>query len=212
MKQIKFIPKDRTIEFILKTKEKLLKLQNNLISTIRSYSDENKLFELAMDNIQVVHSIIISDRLFEQLEKMKNIDMMVRLINRAIVESSLIYANDLSGVIIEKEVDDILSNESQGIIDSLKELHTGIEKSHKELSLINRTYNSSNGDITLMVAGDRMIKTLTISDDYLTVEKKSKLENELKEVINFALHDIIMEVRNIMSTNEEEYLQKVILI
>jgi DNA-binding protein YbaB len=201
----KYSPNDQTKEYFLKSKGELIQLHKIMQSTIDIYSDENKLITLSIDNAQTIHSINLSDNLLCSFNHKDICNRIIRLINQAIFNSNINGINEAKNAISLKELEKIISNESQGIKDNLDSLNKHIERSRQELSLKTKSVVSEGGNIKIVISGSRMILSLSISDEYLSEKNKSMIETEIMATLNKAMREIQEEIREVMKINEEEF-------
>jgi len=196
---------DRTKEYLLISKDKLIQLHNIILSTTSTYSDEEILITLSMDNAQIIHSINLSDNLLSSYGQGEISNQILRLINQAIFKSSINGVNEVKNALSLKELAKIISNESQGMKDNLESLNKNIEQSRQALSLITKSVISESGNIKIVISGSRMILSLSISDEYLSQKNKSMIETEIMSTLNKVMREIQEEIREIMKKNEEEF-------
>jgi DNA-binding protein YbaB len=67
-----------------------------------------------------------------------------------------------------------------------------------------KTFVSQSGNIIVVISGARIIKSLSINDEYLLPENKALIEKELMETINRAMREMQEEIQSIVKNNEKE--------
>jgi DNA-binding protein YbaB len=200
---------DNTKEYFSKSKDKLIESHNLMLSTVTSFSDEDNLITLSMDNLQEIHEVNISDKLLISHGKKEIENRLLRLVNQAIFKSSINAANQAKKAVSSKELDKIISKESQGIKDSIEMVKKNIDQSLKNISSMTNSVVSKSGNLTLVISGTRMITSINISEEYLSEKNKLAIENELKETVNKAMQENLKEIQGLMKIHEDEFNKKI---
>jgi DNA-binding protein YbaB len=193
-----------TRDYFLKTKEKIIHSHNIAANRIHTYSDEEKYIILTIDSSLNFRSVNISKKLFTNCDKKGIIDRMIKIINRAIIKSSIMGADEIKKAVSSKEYEEIISKENQNIKEGIEIIQENYIQSIKQLSIINKTIVSDSKIITLVISGNKLIKSISINDDYFSPQKIPLLETELMQTINKAIQEIQKEIQIIFNMNEEE--------
>jgi DNA-binding protein YbaB len=202
---------EHSMEFFLKSRDKLIHSYSVMSNTINTFSDdEEKSLVFAIDNSLTFHSIKISDNIFNMNGKKEIIDRITKLINRAIIKSGINGAKEAKNVFSSKEFSEIISNENQEIKESINKIQEKIMRSFKQLSLITKTIVSDSGNISIVISGDKMVKSISICDEYLSSKKRSIFEKELLGSLNTAIQEIQKEIEILFNKNEEEIYKTLI--
>jgi DNA-binding protein YbaB len=204
MDQEKYFPNDRTREYFSKIKDKLTQSHNLMSSTNNSFSDKEKLITLSIDNFQIIHTINISEKLLVSYEKGEICDRLVRMINQAIIKSSINGVNEAKNAVSPKELTEIISNENRDIKENIELLNKNIEKSFAEYFEKTKTVFSKSGNIKLVISRNRIIQSLTISDEYIKTKNKLLIETELLETVNGVMGEIMDEIQRLIKKNNDE--------
>ena len=76
-----------------------------------------------------------------------------------------------------------------GLMKQAQKMKKDMKKIKKEISKTNITVSDKTNNITLVMNGDHIVQTITLSDEVKNIDT-SKLELLLKEVVNQASRDI----------------------
>ncbi|MBN1439782.1 MAG: YbaB/EbfC family nucleoid-associated protein [Anaerolineales bacterium] len=204
MRQIANPLNEKTQEYFHQTKEKILLSCGGWKSAINTFSDDNGLIALTMDNSQIIHSMRISDKLFDGYEKNEIQEHIIHLINKSIIRAGENAVKEMQKAISEKEFTKILSNERELVKEQIEVLLKKNDCSVQQLSLKKKTHYSSSGKIIITISGNKLVQAITIMGDLLKKEKKDILEREIIETINEANQKIMEELQEAIKINEEE--------
>jgi DNA-binding protein YbaB len=195
---------EHTKEFFLNAREKIIRSKNAASGRIGSYSDEDKSMVFTIDYSLNFHSVDISERLYTLCIKSEIIERMVKIINRAIIKSSMMGADEVKKTISTKEFADIMSTENREIQEGIANSQDNFMRALKNLSNQTKTVASDSGNISLVITGDKMIKSLSISDEYLSPENRTLLEQELLHTLNRAVQETQKDLQSLLTKTEEE--------
>jgi DNA-binding protein YbaB len=195
---------EHTKEFFLNAREKIIRSKNAASGRIGSYSDEDKSMVFTIDYSLNFHSVDISERLYTLCIKSEIIERMVNIINRAIIKSSMMGADEVKKAISTKEFADIMSTENREIQEGIANSQDNFMRALKNLSNQTKTVASDSGNISLVITGDKMIKSLSISDEYLSPENRTLLEQELLHTLNRAVQETQKDLQSLLTKTEEE--------
>jgi DNA-binding protein YbaB len=195
---------EHTKEFFLNAREKIIRSKNAASGRIGSYSDEDKSMVFTIDYSLNFHSVDISERLYTLCIKSEIIERMVKIINRAIIKSSMMGADEVKKAISTKEFADIMSTENREIQEGIANSQDNFMRALKNLSNQTKTVASDSGNISLVITGDKMIKSLSISDEYLSPENRTLLEQELLHTLNRAVQETQKDLQSLLTKTEEE--------
>jgi DNA-binding protein YbaB len=195
---------EHTKEFFLNAREKIIRSKNAASGRIGSYSDEDKSMVFTIDYSLNFHSVDISERLYTLCIKSEIIERMVNIINRAIIKSSMMGADEVKKTISTKEFADIMSTENREIQEGIANSQDNFMRALKNLSNQTKTVASDSGNISLVITGDKMIKSLSISDEYLSPENRTLLEQELLHTLNRAVQETQKDLQSLLTKTEEE--------
>jgi DNA-binding protein YbaB len=210
MEQKRYALNDRSKEYFSKTKENIIRSHNNWLSTIHTYSYEENLMSLTMDNTQMIHSISISEKLFSKYNEREISERLHRFLNDAIIQAGKNAVKEMQNSISPEELNNILSQEDAEVKKNYELLMKKNNQTIQELVSINRTINSPNGNISLVILGNRIIRSVEISKRIFTEDSRNNFEKELMETVNKALQEVIEEIQGLFNKNEEEFNQNII--
>jgi len=196
MNQKEYSLNDQNNEFLSKSIDGLILLQKNMQSTINTFVDKGQI-SLTMNNMQIIQSLTISEKLLLASDKTIIRDRLLRLINEAILSSSINGANAAKNTISYQEYNEIISNEDHEKAENIEVIRKNIAQMYKIISSIRKTVDSKSGKISVVMSGASVIKTLSISDEYLSPKNKEIIETELLETVNRAIREIREEIQQL---------------
>jgi len=196
MNQKEYSLNDQNNEFLSKSIDGLILLQKNMQSTINTFVDKGQI-SLTMNNMQIIQSLTISEKLLLASDKTIIRDRLLRLINEAILSSSINGANAAKNNISYQEYNEIISNEDHEKAENIEVIRKNIAQMYKIISSIRKTVDSKSGKISVVMSRASVIKTLSISDEYLSPKNKEIIETELLETVNRAIREIREEIQQL---------------
>jgi DNA-binding protein YbaB len=210
MDRIKHSLKERTKKYFSNTKEKLLLSHNKWITAINSYSDEDGNITITMDNAQILHSIDISEKLLINIDKLDIIKRLTQLINKAIIQTGKLAVREVQDAISTDEYEEIVSEENIEVRNQMELLNRNNNQSVQDMSSKLIKINSIGNMVAVIVYGNRLIHSLDINKEGFSLNNKSRIEKELMETINEAMHQVLIETQEIITRNEEEFFNSII--
>jgi DNA-binding protein YbaB len=203
MDQKEYSQKDRKKEFLSKSMDELALFQENILSKIITFVDKEQI-TLTMNNLQIIQSLKISEMLLLAPEKKIIRERLARLINEAILTSSINVANAAKNAFSYQEWHEIISNEEHEVKENIEGLGENISPILQVISSMRKAVVSKSGKVGVVISGARVINTLSINDDYIVPENKALLETELVETVNRAMREIQEEIQVLLKNNEEK--------
>jgi DNA-binding protein YbaB len=203
MDQKEYSQKDRKKEFLSKSMDELALFQENILSKIITFVDKEQI-TLTMNNLQIIQSLKISEMLLLAPEKKIIRERLARLINEAILTSSINVANAAKNAFSYQEWHEIISNEEHEVKENIEGLGENISPMLQVISSMRKAVVSKSGKVGVVISGARVINTLSINDDYIVPENKALLETELVETVNRAMREIQEEIQVLLKNNEEK--------
>jgi DNA-binding protein YbaB len=203
MDQKEYSQKDRKKEFLSKSMDELALFQENILSKIITFVDKEQI-TLTMNNLQIIQSLKISEMLLLAPEKKIIRERLARLINEAILTSSINVANAAKNAFSYQEWHEIISNEEHEVKENIESLGENISPMLQVISSMRKAVVSKSGKVGVVISGARVINTLSINDDYIVPENKALLETELVETVNRAMREIQEEIQVLLKNNEEK--------
>jgi len=205
MDQQKILFSNSTKKYILRIKEKLNQSRNAMLATVNSFPDDKNIITISMDNTQVIHSIYVSESIFDYSDKKELCNHLKRSINNAIFNSSLNGVIEVKNYLSHKEYYEHITTETKEVIDKLGLININYKHLLREINDINLSFVSSSGNILLVISGTQNIQSLTITDKILLSNNKEYLERELKDTLNKAIETIQKIIQGRIIKNEEEF-------
>jgi DNA-binding protein YbaB len=210
MEQNKISLNERTKEYFSRSKENIIQSHNKWISAINTFSDEDGQITITMDNTQIIHSINISEKFLVTSDKKEIIDRLTRSMNKALRQAGINAAKEMRHSVSPEEYNRIVACEKKEVKEQIELLSKNNTQAIQEIFTRKRAVVSEKGNVTVIIFGNRMIHSLTINEEIMTMKNKSIIEKELVETVNKAMQENIEEIQETVNRNEEEFYKTII--
>jgi DNA-binding protein YbaB len=188
------ILKKETKQLISTVSNKMKEMGDGLYSNNILFEDKDKGINIVINGKQQIKSINISNSLFSSMKKNEMIEYLMRMINLAIGESYRANITELLKFNYQHEFDEVISKEPLNIQASIEIYKKGLDQIQQLLDTIQKSARSKSDSIGLTMLGTKKLRSLEINPEYLAIENKSKIEEELVESINRVIREINQEV------------------
>jgi DNA-binding protein YbaB len=184
----------RTEEYFSVIQEKIRENADNLESKIYHFEDENKYVGISFNGKHTLFAINISEPLLLKKNAQETTIYLMKFINRAFKNSTMNSIMDMMKLIDPQEFAKIISSDTPEVVNRIKEIENKIRKINLDCIEKRKSAVSGSGNIKIEMAGIGLITSLEMSDQYLSADKKGKIEDELIETINGLLKENIKDI------------------
>ncbi len=190
----KTILKKETKQLFSIVSNQMREMEAELESNDILFKDKDKGIIIVINGKQQIKSINISNTLFSSMENNEMVEYLMRVINLAIGESYRVKLKGLLQFNYQNEYDEVISKEPPNVQASIEKYRKGLDQVRQSLDTILLSARSKSDSIGLTMLGILRLRSLEINPEFLVLENKSKIEEELIELINRAIREINQEV------------------